>query len=105
MLADRGGLGSDGSAALAAAAVVVALVAARTPLDLSTALFATGPGGASDRAVPAVPFGVDPALVAGLQVLRQQLVFVLVPALSAWSLRQSGTTSGAECAEGVVSTT
>lgn len=55
------------------------VLASRTPLDLSTALLSTGPGGASDMAVVAVPFHVDPALVAGLQVLRQLLVFGLVP--------------------------
>ena len=57
------------------------LLAARTPLDASTALLATGPGGASDMAVAAVYFEVDAALVAGLQVVRQLLVFGLVPLL------------------------
>ena len=57
------------------------LLANRTPLDASTALLATGPGGASDMAVAAVYFGVDAALVAGLQVVRQLLVFGLVPVL------------------------
>jgi uncharacterized protein len=57
------------------------LLATRTPLDLPTALLATGPGGASDMAVAAVLFGVDAALVAGLQVVRQLLVFGLVPVL------------------------
>lgn len=57
------------------------LLASRTPLDLPTALLATGPGGASDMAVAAVLLGVDAALVAGLQVVRQLLVFGLVPVL------------------------
>ena len=57
------------------------LLAARTPLDVPTALLATGPGGASDMSVAAVLFGVDAALVAGLQVVRQLLVFGLVPVL------------------------
>ena len=57
------------------------LLAARTPLDASTALLATGPGGASDMAVAAVYFEIDAALVAGLQVVRQLLVFGLVPLL------------------------
>jgi membrane AbrB-like protein len=57
------------------------LLADRTPLDVSTALLATGPGGASDMAVAAVYFEVDAALVAGLQVVRQLLVFGLVPLL------------------------
>lgn len=55
------------------------LLANRTPLDAPTALLATGPGGASDMAVAAVYFGIDAALVAGLQVVRQLLVFGLVP--------------------------
>ncbi len=53
---------------LVACVTAGALLARRTPLDLPTALLATGPGGAGDMAVVAVPFGVDPALVAGLQV-------------------------------------
>lgn len=57
------------------------LLAARTPLDLPTALLATGPGGASDMAMVAVHFEVDAALVAGLQVVRQLFVFGLVPLL------------------------
>ena len=57
------------------------LLAARTPLDVPTALLATGPGGASDMSVAAVLFGIDAALVAGLQVVRQLLVFGLVPLL------------------------
>ena len=57
------------------------LLAARTPLDVSTSLLATGPGGASDMAVAAVHFRVDAALVAGLQVVRQLLVFGLVPVI------------------------
>jgi uncharacterized protein len=71
---------------LAGCVLAGAVLAARTPLDLSTALLATGPGGASDMAVAAVLLGVDAALVAGLQVLRQLLVFGLVPVLfGRWS--------------------
>lgn len=63
-----------------------ALLAARTPLDAATALLATGPGGASDMSVAAVVLGVDAALVAGLQVVRQLLVFGLVPlAFGRWA--------------------
>jgi uncharacterized protein len=55
------------------------LLAALTPLDPHTAFFALAPGGASDMAVAAVWFGLDAALVAGFQVVRQLLVFVVVP--------------------------
>lgn len=55
------------------------LLAWLTPLDPRTALFALAPGGASDMAVAAVWFGLDAALVAGFQVVRQLLVFVVVP--------------------------
>lgn len=64
---------------LAACLGAGAVLARQTRLDAATALLATGPGGASDMAVAAVHFDVDPALVAGLQVVRQLLVFVLVP--------------------------
>jgi uncharacterized protein len=55
------------------------LLARFTPLDPRIALFALAPGGASDMAVAAVWFGLDAALVAGFQVVRQLLVFVAVP--------------------------
>ena len=66
---------------LVSATVAGLVLAARTPLDAATGLLATGPGGASDMAVAAVYFEVDQALVAGLQVVRQLLVFGLVPVL------------------------
>lgn len=66
---------------LACSAAAALFLAARTPLDVSTSLLAVGPGGASDMAVAAVHFQVDAALVAGLQVVRQLLVFGLVPVL------------------------
>jgi uncharacterized protein len=55
------------------------VLAALTPLDPRTALFALAPGGASDMAVAATWFGLDAALVAGFQVVRQLLVLVVVP--------------------------
>lgn len=61
-------------------AVALALL---TPLDLATAAFAVAPGGAGDMAAASLDFGLDGALVAGLQVVRQLLVFVLVPAVFA----------------------
>lgn len=59
-------------------------LAALTPLDRPTSLLSVGPGGASDMAVAAVYFQVDAALVAGLQVVRQLLVFGVVPVLFAF---------------------
>lgn len=63
------------------------LLAMITPLSLTTATFGIAPGGASDMATASLHFGADGALVAGLQVVRQLLVFVLVPALFAMFFR------------------
>ncbi len=56
-------------------------LAARTPLAACTAQLATAPLRAREMAVAADYFEVDAALVAGLQVVRQLLVFGLVPLL------------------------
>ena len=55
------------------------LLAKLTPLDPATAVFAVAPGGASDMAAASLYFGLDPALIAGFQVIRQLLVLVVVP--------------------------
>ncbi|MGP4017719.1 AbrB family transcriptional regulator [Saccharopolyspora sp. 5N708] len=75
----RGALAVEMAAVVLLCAGAGCLLAALTPLDASTALFALVPGGASDMAVAAVWFGLDAALVAGFQVVRQLLVFVVVP--------------------------
>jgi uncharacterized protein len=64
---------------LAGSAACGFLLARLTPLDATTALFALAPGGANDMAVASLYFGVDAALVAACQVVRQLLVLVVVP--------------------------
>ena len=67
-------------ALLLAASVAAGLALARlTPLGPATAVLGLAPGGAGDMAVVSASFGLDAALVAGIQVVRQLLVFVVVP--------------------------
>jgi uncharacterized protein len=75
----RGALAVEMAAVALLCAGAGLLLARLTALDPRTALFALAPGGASDMAVAAVWFGLDAALVAGFQVVRQLLVFVVVP--------------------------
>ncbi len=55
------------------------LLATLTPLDDQTALLVAAPAGAGDMSAAALAFGLDAGLVAGLQLVRQLLVFVVVP--------------------------
>jgi membrane AbrB-like protein len=55
------------------------LLATVTPLDDRIALLVASPAGASDMSAAALAFGLDAGLVAGLQLVRQLLVFVIVP--------------------------
>lgn len=79
----RGQLGLCLGLLLAACVGSGLLLARVTPLGPATGIFAVAPGGANDMAVASVHFGLDAALIAGFQVVRQLLVFVIVPVLFA----------------------
>ena len=81
----------------AAAAIVVLIVtglllgwglAQVTPLDLTTALLSSMPGGASTMPAIAHDLGGDMRLVAALHLTRQLVVFILVPSLLNYLLRR-----------------
>jgi len=83
--------------ALPAAAVIVALIVLGlllgwglslvTPLDLTTALLSSVPGGASTMPAVAHDLGGDMRLVAALHLTRQLVVFILLPAVLSCLLR------------------
>jgi len=58
-----------------------------TPLDLPTALLSSVPGGASTMTAVAHDLGGDTRLVAALHLMRQLVVFILVPAALSRQLR------------------
>jgi len=58
-----------------------------TPLDLPTALLSSVPGGASTMTAVAHDLGGDMRLVAALHLMRQLVVFILVPAALSRQLR------------------
>ena len=58
-----------------------------TPLDLTTALLSSVPGGASTMPAIAHDLGADMRLVAALHLMRQLVIFVLVPSLLSYLLR------------------
>jgi membrane AbrB-like protein len=58
-----------------------------TPLDLPTALLSSVPGGASTMPAVAHDLGGDMRLVAALHLMRQLVVFILVPAALSRQLR------------------
>jgi membrane AbrB-like protein len=81
----------------AATAIVVLIVAGLllgwglaqvTPLDLTTALLSSVPGGASTMSAVAHDLGGDMRLVAALHLTRQLVVFILVPSMLSYLLRR-----------------
>jgi membrane AbrB-like protein len=83
--------------ALPAAAVIVAIITLGlllgwglsqvTPLDLTTALLSSVPGGASTMPAVAHDLGGDMRLVAALHLTRQLVVFILLPSVLGHLLR------------------
>ena len=75
--------------------MVIALVLAKYwPLNLSTAYFATSPGGMSDLVPMEVDMKVDPTLIASFHFFRIFLVLLTAPAIFKIILDSQGEVSG-----------
>ena len=57
------------------------LIITFSPLDLTTAMFASAPGGLTDMTIMSADFGANSAYVAIIQVCRQLAIFLFMPAI------------------------
>lgn len=57
------------------------LIITFSPLDLTTAMFASAPGGLTDMTIMSADFGANAAYVAIIQVCRQLAIFLFMPAI------------------------
>lgn len=57
------------------------LIIAFSPLDLTTAMFASAPGGLTDMTIMSADFGANSAYVAIIQVCRQLAIFLFMPSI------------------------
>ncbi len=55
-----------------------------TPLQLSTSILGTVPGGAPEMSSTAIALNIEPTLVASLQMIRVILLYILLPFLVKW---------------------
>jgi membrane AbrB-like protein len=92
-------------AALPAAAVIAALICAGltlgwgltqiTTMDTASSLLSSVPGGASTMPAIAHELGGDMRLVAALHLIRQLVIFILLPSVLGYLLRQGSTEQAA----------
>lgn len=57
------------------------LIITFSPLDLTTAMFASAPGGLTDMTIMSADFGANSAYVAIIQVCRQLAIFLFIPSI------------------------
>lgn len=57
------------------------LIITFSPLDLTTAMFASAPGGLTDMTIMSADFGANSAYVAIIQVCRQLAIFLFMPSI------------------------